>query len=131
MRVEFSGVQPGSTGRQQGAAGIAPAEEERKRAPESQVQREDGPRAEASARVSVSDEARNKLAEEASRKGPGDRGAADEDGAIARLLETQKERASRPDSEATVRPAPTRPSPDDQVSIRAAEQRLASAGLTT
>ncbi len=130
MRVEFSGVQPADAGRRQEPAGVAPAEESRKRAVEAQPQREDGPRAEASARVNLSAEAKKKLAEEDSGARAEIRKAADEKGPVAKLLETQKERVSQAGRDDGVRPPPTRPSADDQASIRAAQQRLASAGLT-
>lgn len=131
MRVEFSGVQPASTGQQERPAGVALAEEESKRTVEAQAQRDESQRAEVSARVTVSNEAKKRLAEEESGARAEIRKAVDDKGAVAKLLETQKERVSQSAGEGGVRPAPTRPSPDDQASIRAAEQRLASAGLTT
>lgn len=131
MRVEFSGVQPANTGRQQEPAGVAPAEEERKRTSEAQPQREERPRAETSTRVSLSEEAKKKLAEEGSGARAEARKAVEEKGAVAKLLETQKERVSQPSDETALRPPPTRPSQDDRASIRSAEQRLASAGLVT
>ncbi len=130
MRVEFSGVQPANTGRQQEPAVAAPAEEESRRTAEVQAQREEGPRAEASARVSLSQEAKKRLADEESGARAEIRKAVEEKGAVAKLLETQKERVSASDDKNALRPPPTRPSPDDQASIRAAQQRLASAGLT-
>jgi len=130
MRIEFSGVQPSDAGRRREPSGVAPAEEDRKRSADVQPQREEGPRAEASARVSLSQEAKKRLAEEESGARAEIRKAVEEKGAVAQLLETQKERVSQADQGGGVRPPPTRPSPEDQSSIRAAQQRLASAGLT-
>lgn len=129
MRVEFSGVDPSSAGRRQDPTQVAPAEEERTRTAEVQPRREEGPSAERSTRVTLSQEARSKLAEEESGARAEARKAVDEKGAVSKLLETQKERASRPSDENAIRPAPTRPEPEDKSSIRAAQQRLASAGL--
>ena len=129
MRVEFSGVDPSSAGGRQDPTRAAAAEQERTRTAEVQPRREEGPSAERSTRVTLSQEAKSKLAEEETGARAEARKAVEEKGAVSKLLEAQKERASQPSDENAVRPAPTRPSPDDKASIRAAEQRLASAGL--
>ena len=84
-----------------------------------------------STRVSVSAEARARLAEEEStgvREQQSE--ASEEQGPVAKLLEIQKERVASASEDNALPPPSTRPETEDRGSIRAAEQRLASAGLT-
>lgn len=129
MRIEPSSTEAASAGRQPQVQQAAAAEEERAGPRQAAAARDEGPRAERSTRVTVSEEAKKKLAAEESGARAEIRKAIEDKGAVAKLLETQKERVSQPKDETSIQPAPTRPSQNDQSSIRSAEQRLASAGL--
>ncbi|MFZ4499649.1 MAG: hypothetical protein ACOYMX_08090 [Burkholderiales bacterium] len=133
MNVQFSGIEPTSVDRRQDpAAGAAQAAREQGARPAAAEARGSGPREGGSTRVTVSAEARARLAaEETTGAREEARKAAEDKGAVARLLETQKERVASAGKDNALQPPPTRPSPEDRGSIRAAEQRLAAAGLTT
>lgn len=132
MEVQFSGIDPASTDRRQSqATGAGPALQRRISDLLETNQSADNPREGGSTRVSVSAAARARLAEEEStgvREQQSE--ASEEQGPVAKLLEIQKERVASASEDNALPPPSTRPETEDRGSIRAAEQRLASAGLT-
>lgn len=137
MRIESSGLDPSTIGRGPDQASAAPDQNDpRKRtagSPQVPAQAQDGAEAASSARVTLSPEAKARLAGETQDGTEQDKPADPrlETGSLSSLLQKQKERVASPPEDAAIKPPPIRPSPQDESSIRAAEQRLAAQGLST